>query len=180
MSNAYRTFVLEKIDDKEDLFDRAVAQIYLGTASWIDRIQSLLDETERSEEHPRAQVHPGRPELEDVVDAVAQTFDTTADAIETTRGTLERRLVAWFAFEEGLVPLRRIATRLGLTSAGGISRLVSRCRNEIIGDPEIRALADACRSRMRRSPPPVIFPREVPPPTLTARRYHRAASRSRR
>jgi putative transposase len=177
---AYRTFVHEKIGDKEDLVDRAVARIYLGTASWIDRIQALLDESERSEEHPRASVHPGRPEFDDVVDAVAKTFDTTAEAIETSHGTLERRLVAWFAFEEGLVPLRRIAKRLDLTSAGGISSLVARCRKGLTTDPEIRALAEACRGRMRRRPPPVIFPREVPPPTMTARQYHRAPSRSRR
>ena len=175
---AYRTFVLEKIGDTEDLLDRAVAQIYLGTASWIDRVQALIDETERSQELPRAQVHPGRPELDDVLSAVASTFDTTPEMIAAGHGTLERRLVAWFAFEEGLVPLRRIAKCLGLTSAGGISRLVSRCRKEITRDPAIRALAEACRGRMRRRPPPFVFPRELPP--ITARRYHRAASRSRR
>ena len=175
---AYRSFVNEKVDDKEDLLDRAVAQIYLGTASWIDRVQAVVDEIDRNEEFPRAQVHPGRPELDDVIDAVASTFDTTPEAITTSHGTIERRLVAWFAFEEGLVPLRRIAKRLGLTSAGGISTLVSRCRKEIARDPELRALAEACRSRMRRRPPPFLFPPEVPP--VTARHYHRAASRSRR
>ena len=175
---AYRNFVLEKVTVSEDFSDRTVAQIYLGTASWIDRIQELLDQSERSEEHPRAQVHPGRPELEDVVDAVAQTFDTTPETIRLSHGTLERRLVAYFAFEEALVPLRRIAKRLGLTSAGGLSNLITRCRNEIIRDPEIRAIADVCRGRMRRRPPPFVLPREIP--LLTARQYHRALSRSRR
>jgi putative transposase len=175
---AWCEFVLQKIDDKEDLFDQVVAQMYLGTASWIDRIQKLLDGTEKSEDLQRAQVHPGRPELEDVVEAVVQTFDTTLEAIVEKHGTLERRLVAYFAFEEGLVPLRRIAKRLGLTSAGGISTLVSRCREEIKRDPHVRTLADACRGRMRRRPPPFLFPPEVPP--VTARHYHRAATRSRR
>jgi putative transposase len=175
---AWCEFVLQKIDDKEDLLERAVAQIYLGTASWIDRIQKLLDGTEKSEDLQRDQVHPGRPELEDVLEAVAQTFDTTLEAIAEKHGTLERRLVAYFAFEEGLVPLRRIAKRLGLTSAGGISTLVSRCRDEIKRDPHVRTLADACRGRMRRHPPPFLFPPEVPP--VTARHYHRAATRSRR
>ncbi|HEX7708694.1 MAG TPA: hypothetical protein VF701_19695, partial [Thermoanaerobaculia bacterium] len=108
----------------------------------------------------------------------AKTFDSTPEAITQSHGTLERRLVAWFAFEEGLVQLRRIAKRLGLTSAGGISTLVSLCRDEIKRDPDTRALADACRGRMRRRPPPFLFPPEIPP--ITARHYHRAASRSRR
>ena len=175
---AWRNFVLEKIEATADLLDRAVAEIYLGTTSWIDRVQAALDANERSAEHPRAQVHPGRPSLEDVMNAVASTFDTTPGAIAQTHGTLERRLVAWFAFEEGLVPLREIAKRLDLTSAGGISSLVSGCRDEIKRDCQIRALADACRSRMHRRPPPFLFPPEVPP--VTARHYHRAASRSRR
>lgn len=175
---AWRTFVLERIDSTDNLLESAVAQKYLGTAPWIDRIQALLDEHEQSEDLPRGQVHPGRPELADVLSAVATTFDTTPEAITQSHGTLERRLVAWFAFEEGLVPLRRIARRLGLTSAGGISKLVSRCRQEITRDAEIRSLVDACRSRMRRKPPPFLFPPEVPP--VTARHYHRAATRSRR
>ena len=175
---AYRSFVLEKVADKENLLDRAVAQMYLGTAAWIDRVQALVDQSEKSEEHARAQVHPGRPELEDVVEAVAATFDTTAKTIIESHGTLERRLVAYFAFEEGLVPLRRIAKHLGLTSAGGMSTLVSRCREEIKRDRNIRDLAEACRGRMRRKPPPFLFPPQVPP--ITARHYHRVEPRSRR
>jgi putative transposase len=174
----WRNFVLDKLESQEHFLDRAIAQIYLGSPSWIDRIQAMLDQEEKSAEHVRAQVHPGRPDLEAVIEAVATTFDTTGEAIERSHGTLARRLVAWFAFEEGLIPLRRIAKRLGLSSAGGISNLVSRCREEIWRDPEIRALADACRSRMQRRPPPFIPPREVL--FTTARRYHRAEPRSRR
>jgi putative transposase len=176
---AYRRFVLERIIlVEDDLLELAIGQLYLGTTTWIDRIQTLLDESERSEEHPRGHVHPGRPDLEDVVDAVASIFDTTPEAMSQTHGTLERRLIAYFAFEEGLVPLRRIARRLGLTSAGGISKLVSRCREEITRDPEIRVLGETCRSRMRRRPPPFLFPPQIP--AITARHYHRAASRSKR
>lgn len=176
--HAYREFVLSKIGACDDLFERTIGQIYLGTASWIDHIQELLDTNERSEEYSRNQVHPGRPDIDGVLDAVAKTFDTTPEAIKERHGTLDRRLVAYFAFEEALVPLRRIARSLGLKSAGGISQLVSRCRDEIIHDEEIRAVANACRSRMRRRPPAFLSPTEVT--LLTARHYHRAAARSRR
>lgn len=175
---AYRAFVLEGIDEPEVLPGHVVAGMFLGTDSWIDRMQQLLDQTDRSVEHPRHQVHPGRPLLDDVVAAVAQTFDTTVEAILASQGTLERRMIAYFAFEEGLVTLQKIAETLKARSRGGISGLVKRFRREIAADPDIRTLAEACRQKMRRRPPPFLFPPEVPP--VTARHYHRAAPRSRR
>jgi putative transposase len=175
---AYRTFVLEGFDEPDALADHVVAGMFLGTAAWIERMQEVLDQTDRSVEHPRAQVHPGRPELDDVLTAVAQTFDTTVDEILESRGTLERRMVGYFAFEEGLLTLHKIAEKLKVRSRGGMSGLVARFRREITTDPDIRGLADACRQKMRRRPPPFLFPPEIPP--VTARHYHRAAPRSRR
>jgi len=113
-----------------------------------------------------------------VIQAVAQTFNTTAEAIRESRGSLERRVIAYLAFEDGLVPLRRIARGLGLTSAGGISNLATRCRTELARDADLSALVEACRGRMKRRPPPFRFPIQTPP--LTARRYHRAPTRGRR
>lgn len=172
----YRAFVLAGINATDDLLDRTISGMYLGTPAWIDKIQALLDESERSEEHTREQVHPGRPDLRDVLEVVAATFDTTIESIQTTRGTLERKVVAYLAFEEGLVTLRSIAEQLRLRSRSAVSNLVSRCRREIVTDPEVRSLAEACRQRMRRRPPPFSFPPQVPP--LTARGYHRAGPRS--
>jgi len=170
----YRKFVDAGMSDPRNLMAEVVAQMYLGSAAWIERMQKLVDEEERSEEIRRAQVHPGRPELEDVVTAVAQTFDTTSEEIVRGRGTLERRIVAYVAFEDGLVQLRRIARRLGVSSAGGISSLVNRCRRDLEQDADGRDLVERCRAVMRRRPPPFRFPRQVPP--VSARRYHRAPS----
>ena len=113
-----------------------------------------------------------------MIEAVAKTFDTTPEAIVEGRGTDERRLVAYIAFEDGLILLRRIAKGLGVTSAGGISDLVARCRRELTTDPHVWELVEACRSGMHRRPPLFGFPRFNPP--VTARRYHRAASQTRR
>jgi putative transposase len=176
--NEYRNFVRSKICEPDTLMENLTAQIFLGTASWIDKVQKLLDEEERSEEYARPQVHPGRPSLQDVVEAVAKTFDTTPEAITASHGTIERSLVAYLAFEDGLVPLRRIGRQLGLASAGGVSNLVSRCRKRLACDSAMLSLAEACRSQMRRRPPPFLIPSLRPP--ITARDYHRAASRSRR
>lgn len=175
---AYRDFVLDGMGKRDDLSDQLVAGMFLGTPGWIDRMQERLDQTDRSVEHPRAQVHPGRPQLEDVLTAVAQTFDTTVEAIQKSRGTLARRTVAYFAFEEGLLTLQKIAEQLNVRSRGGISGLIARFRREIATDPDIRTLAESCRQKMRRRPPPFLFPPQVPP--VTARNYHRAAPRPRR
>ena len=175
---AYRTFIDEDLGNPRDLAEECIRKLYLGSASWIEKIQKLIDETERSEDAPPGQVHPGRPELEDVVEAVTQTFDTTGEAIRRERGTLARRVIAYLAFEDGLVPLRRIARGLGVTSAGGISNLAARCRSELAQDADLCELIEACRGRMKRRPPPFRFPIQTPP--LTARRYHRAPTRSRR
>lgn len=169
----YRKFVDAGMSDPRDLMDEVVGQIYLGSRSWIERIQNLIDQEERSAEIPRRQVHPGRPELEDVVTAVAQTFDTTADEIVRCRGTLERRIVAFIAFEDGLVPLNAIAKKLSVSSAGGISSLVTRCRRELERDGTLREIVERCRAIMQRRPPPFRFPRQSLP--VSARRYHRAA-----
>jgi REP element-mobilizing transposase RayT len=170
----YRRFVDEAMSDARNPLEEAIGQMYLGAAEWVERMQKLLDEGEQSEEMLRAQVHPGRPALEDVVTAVAQTFDTTGEKIVVGRGTLERRFVAYLAFEDGLVQLREIARRLGVTSAGGISGQVGRFRRELECNEDLRGLLESCRSRMRRRPPPFRFPRQNPP--VTARRYHRAPS----
>jgi len=175
---AYREFVLDGIGRPEDLTAQVGAGMFLGTPEWIARMQEHLDQSDQSVEHPRAQVHPGRPEPDDVLMAVAQTFDTAVETILKSRGALERRMVAYFAFEEGLVTLQKIAERLKLRSRGGISGLISRFRREMAKDPEVRELAEACRQRMRRRPPPFLFPPQVPP--VTARHYRRRAPRSRR
>ena len=176
---AYRQFVDEGMADPRDLAEEAMQKLFLGGAAFIEKIQALIDSEERSEEALRIQVHAGRPELDDVIEAVAKTFDTTAEEIRKERGTLPRRMSAWIAFEEGLIPLRRIARALGVTSAGGISNLVRRCSEELARDPAMRELAEACRARMKRRPPPVL---QLPPgrTPLTARRFHRAPTVSRR
>ena len=152
-----------------------VAQMYLGTAAWIDKVQKILDGEERSEEHARAQVNPGRPKMDDVVESVAKTFDTTAEGIAQGRGTLERKLVAYIAFEDGLVPLRTLAKRLGVTSAGGISSLVARCRRDLPKDAELRELLETCRKRMRRRPPPSRSRASIRPSPPAAIIDHRRA-----
>jgi putative transposase len=175
---AYREFVLAGIGRSDPAVESPLAGLFIGTIGWIDRVQKIIDREEQGQEHPRAQVHPGRPDLCDVQAVVAQTFDTTSEAIATGHGTRERRILAYLAFEDGLIPLRQIAAALGLRSAGYVSDLVRKCRDEMSSDVTIRDLIEACRGRMKRRPPPFLLPRYGP--AAGARTYHRAAPRSRR
>jgi putative transposase len=172
---AFREFVLSAIgtDNEETPF----AGFLMGSRGWIDAVQVLLDQRDQSEDHPRAQVHPGRPNLESVIAAVAQTFDATPRTVVAGRGSLERRLIAFLAFEDGLVPLRQIARVLHLRSAGHVSDLVRRCRAEL-EDRTIRDLTEACRGRMQRREPAFLLARDFD--VRFARHYHRAAARSTR
>lgn len=175
---AYREFVLGGAGIPDDVVENPIAGLFLGTASWLERMQEIVDRVERSGEHPRAQVHPGRPDLPAVMEAVAQTFDMTVEEITTRRGGLARRLVACLAFEDGLIPLGRIARALGLTSASHASTLAAQGRREVTHDPEVGELVEACRGRMKRCPPPFLMARSAG--FAAARRYHRADPRSRR
>ena len=175
---AYREYILAGIGVADDEVESPIAGIFLGTAAWIDRVQQIIDQKDRSVEHPREQVHPGRPDLNGVSTAVAQIFDTTYEAIATGRGTIERKILAYLAFEEGLIPLRRIAAALGLRSAGHVSNLVRRCRDALTQDATMRDLVAACRGCMKRRPPPFLLAQAGA--LVGARSYHRAPSRSRR
>jgi putative transposase len=171
----YRRFVLAKVDGVDDVMDRVVAGTYLGERTWIDHIQNDINVTDHTKNHPRALPHPGRPQIDDVVEAVARTFDTTPATIRAERGGLARSLVAWLAFEDGLIRQPDIARDLGLRSAGGISALLGRVRTALSQDPALRDLLTACRQQMRcHTPPEFVLPPETPPPTM--RGYHALAS----
>ena len=63
---AYRTFVDEGMSEPRDLAEIFINKLFLGSAEWMETMQTLVDGTERSEEAPRSQVHPGRPAIQDL------------------------------------------------------------------------------------------------------------------
>ena len=153
----YRRFVDGGIGIERRLWDELQGQIYLGTAEWIDRIQKMIDEQPRSEEHPRAQRMPGRPSMDDVLEAVSATFDIKPEEIRQRSAGTARQVAAWLAFEEGLIRQSEIAVALGIRRSR-VSSLVIGCRRVRDGDP-LRNLVEAARSRMKRR-----LPKWTPPP----------------
>lgn len=154
----YRKFVDAGIGLERRLWDELKGQIYLGSAEWIEQIQKRIDEAPRSEEHPRAQRMPARPEMQDVIEAVAVTFDIKPEEIRQRSATTARQVAAWLAFEEGLVRQSEIAAALGIHRSR-VSSLVAGCRRAGDGDP-LRELIAAAGSRMKRR-----LPKWTPPPS---------------
>jgi putative transposase len=154
----YRRFVDGGIGLERRLWDELKGQIYLGRAEWIDRMQKRIDEEPRSEEHPRAQRNPGRPAMEDVLEAVSVTFDIKPEEIRQRSATTARQVAAWLAFEEGLIRQSEIAAALGIRRSR-VSSLVSGCRRARDDDP-LHELIEAARSRMKRR-----LPKWTPPPS---------------
>lgn len=156
----YRRFVDAKIGDERRPWDDVVGQIFLGTTEWIGEVQKMIDEQPRSDELPLAQRTPGRPTMDDVIEAVAKTFDITADQIRDRSATTAREVAVWLAFQEGLVRQSEIAAALGIHRSR-VSALVGRCRSARDGDPVLE-LIESTRGRMNRrlqkwTPPPGEF-----------------------
>ncbi len=148
---AYAKFVDAGVGIERSPWDDLVGQIFLGTAEWIERMQALIDEEPRSEEHPRAQRQIARPTMETVVAAVAKTFECTANVVCTRTIPAARMLAAWLGWHDGLLRLRQIRAAFRLRSNGTISDLIRRCSRELERDPVLRIAATACRGLL--SPP---------------------------
>lgn len=140
----------------ESPWDDLVEQVFLGRRAWIDEITARIAAAPRSEEHPRAQLRPGRPALTEVLAVVAATFDTTVEQLQAPKRStsMARSIAAFLAFEDGLCRQGDIATALGTPGRGSISTMVRRCRDALAASIELRQLVATCRSKMKCAPPP--------------------------
>jgi REP element-mobilizing transposase RayT len=129
---------------------KLIGQIYLGTAKWIEEIEERISSIPRSVEHPRLQLNPGRPALNDVLHAVAKTFDSTIDQLQAERGRAMtgKSIAAFIAFEDGLHRQTDIAAALGIHGRSSVSAIVRRCRDALSLNDGLRELVDACRSHL--------------------------------
>lgn len=151
----YAEFVDAGVGIERSPWDDLVGQIFLGTAEWTLRMQALIDEEPRSEEHPRAQRGPARPTMDAVLEAVATTFDSTAAVVCTRALPAARMLAAWLGWHDGLLRLRQIRAAFRLRSNGTISDLIRRCARELGRDPVLRVAEAACRGLLSGAPPPL-------------------------
>lgn len=152
----YRRFVEAGIGDTTRPWDNVVGQVYLGTEAWIEQVRKQIDSRARSDEHPAAQRILSRPSMTSIVGIAASVFATTEDAIRHGRGGMARMLSAWLGYYEGALDLRAIAAALRLRSAGGVSRLITRCERELARDRVLQESAERCVARLRGGPAPTL------------------------
>jgi hypothetical protein len=145
----YRAFVGQGIGVERSPWDDLKHQIFLGRAEWIERMRVWVDSEERSVEIPRAQRCIARPEIETVIETVADLMDIDVSDIVEDRGGLPRMLVALLAFYEGCITLRKIAKSLKLRSSGHIFNLVRRCARTIAQQSDVARWARVCLERLR-------------------------------
>ena len=131
--------------------------MYLGGPAFLRSIQDKIDEAVRSDEHPRAMREVGCPSFGEITDTVAETFETTADRILSSRGGEARLALAHLGWHKGRLRLGQIATGLGVRSRGYTSSLIGRAERARDRDPVFRERLELCRERFRRPPPQSVI-----------------------
>ena len=137
-------------------FDEVKNRIYLGSEEWMETIQALIDEEPRSPEHPKVQRHVRRPTMDQVVTAVAETFDIAPADLRCRGGGAPRMLAAWLGVYDGVHFHRSIASALGVGCSRS-SALVQQCKRELARDPLLRDFAQRAREKLANRPPPVPY-----------------------
>jgi len=145
----YQDFVLAKLNDSECIWERLLNGMYFGSPAWAKRMRTIVESRPRSTDHPKVFRAVGRPQMHQIVTAVARLADQTASALRTMRGGPLRRLVAWIGWNEGLLTLRSIAAGLRLRSEGHVSRMIRRCEQELGRDPALLARFDLAITALR-------------------------------
>lgn len=145
----YQSFVEASISEGENLWDRVVNGIYLGTESWTKRMREQVESKPRSTDHPLKQRAVGRPKISEVVAVVARVAAVDPDVVRKTRGGGLRRLAAWIGWHEGLLTLSSIAAGLRLRSEGYVSNLIRRCEREFTGNQPLLDQLDAALIALR-------------------------------
>jgi REP element-mobilizing transposase RayT len=163
----YRRFVTEGAVIEREPFDQLVAQLFLGTEAWIERMRTEIEEKPRSNDHPAAQRYAGRPRAHKIVETVAEVFRQPSDQIRNGRGGVERMVAAWLACYEGMERLGAIATSLRLKSTSRVSMLIRECDEQLDRDKTLRAAIDRCVERLRGGVLPASVMRRQIDPELT-------------
>jgi putative transposase len=145
----YREFVRDRTLNADRLWDLLTNGIYLGTKGWAKQMRALVESYPRSTDHPKTQRAVGRPQMHEVIKAVARAAGENAEAVRSMRGGALRRLAAWLGWHEGLVTLRSIAASLRLRSEGYISGLIRRCDRELGSNQALLAHLDLALITLR-------------------------------
>ena len=138
----YAAYIERKVGSTERLWDRIENGIYLGSASWLQSVRTLVEKHFLSDVHPRPHRHVGRPKMAKIVAAVARAFGLSETAVRYGRGGDARRIAAWIGWYEGLARLRSIAAALRIGSSGHAGDLVRQCERMLTRNPQLQRKVD--------------------------------------
>jgi putative transposase len=145
----YRAYVDAGIASTEQLWDKVICGMYLGSEPWAKKMRAMVESRPRSTDHPRMQRAVGRPGMQRIIAAVAETARISSSMIRATRGGYLRGLAAWLGWNEGLLTLRSIAASLRLRSEGHISNIIRRCEAAFAENAELLMRMDAALASLR-------------------------------
>ena len=148
---SYRAFVDAGAQIERSPIENVVAQLYLGSEAFIERMRILVESKPRSSDHPMAQRYVGRADVQKIVTTVAEVFGESAEKIRSGRGGLERSVTAWLGCYEGMARLGSIATSLSLRSTTRVTQLIADCERRLRNDSMLRIAIDRCLDRLRPS-----------------------------
>ena len=146
----YRKFVDAGAGITRAPWKNAVGQILIGSATWVERMRGVLESKPRSSDHPAMQRFAARPRPAEIVETVAEVFETQEGNIRNGHGTIERQVVAWLGCYESMARLGSIAAVLRLRSTSRVSALIATCDRDLGKDPMLRIAVDRCIDLLRR------------------------------
>jgi REP-associated tyrosine transposase len=147
---AYRQFVNTAIGSNESPWTALVAQIYLGSEDWMERVRERVDLKPRADAHPNLQRNVAQPTMTDVVRVVANAFSVDESWVRVGHGGAPRMAAAWLGAYEGQLTSAEIAAGLRLRSSSNVTRLVDQCERELRCNVELQERIDRCISTLCR------------------------------
>lgn len=145
----YTNFVDEGIG-KPSPIDEFENEEYIGGKEWLRSIREKLELEPRADRLTLKQRRVGRPNANDVVNAVAAALGEPVAEIQFGRANRARMLAAWLGSNEGLLKRREIASALRV-SESSVRRLLEKCERELADDPTMRGSLDATLAKLRSS-----------------------------
>jgi REP element-mobilizing transposase RayT len=147
--SVYRQFVDEGAGITRSPFEDAVGKLFLGSVSWVEKMQALVESQPRSREHPAAQRFAGRPSVATIVEVVAAVCQKPEEEIRRGHGGIERKIVSWLSCYEGMRRLCGIAEALGLRSTSRVSAMITECDRDRETDISLCTTVDRCLDLLR-------------------------------
>jgi putative transposase len=146
----YRQFVREGIGSTKCPWDDAVGSMYVGSPEWLEQVREHVEERPRVSEHIRPQRELLRPNMAQVVDAVANAMGVAQENIRNGHGGAPRTIAAWIGCYEAHLTNAEIGAALRLRSGSQVTALIRQCDRDLKGSRILREAVDRCTATLSR------------------------------